>query len=156
MYADIELYKTLYGEIETSEYNRLVWRAANLLDKYTTGIDGVRKLQAAFPVDIDAEEAVKRCECALVNLLRDIEAAEKIGTAQTRADGLTVSGPVSSVSSGAESISYSSGGSVVSAAAGDISARNRLIAATVREYLCGMKDANGVNLLYMGVYPYVL
>ena len=156
MYADKAFYNSLYDEINEQAYNRLGWQAAKLLDKYTPGIDGVRKLQKAFPSDLDAQEAVKRCECALVNLLLQIEQTERAGAAATRADGTVVSGPVSAVSSGAESISYAAGNTAINAAVGDISARERLISATVREYLCGEKDANGVNLLYMGVYPYVL
>lgn len=156
MYADGAFYISLYGEIEDWTYNRLGWQAAKLLDKYTTGIDGVCKLRKAFPSNLDAQEAVKRCECALVNLLLQIEQAEKAGAAVTRADGTLTSGAVSSVSSGAESISYAAGDTAINAAAADNSARERLISSTVREYLCGEKDANGVNLLYMGVYPYVL
>ena len=156
MYADFNLYVSLYGEIEGTAYNRLAWQAAKLLDKYTTGIDGVRKLQKAFPSDIYAQEAVKRCECALVNLLLQIEQTEKAGAVATRADGTLTIGAVSSVSSGAESISYAAGNTAINTAAADNSARERLISSTVREYLSGEKDANGVNLLYMGVYPYVL
>ena len=156
MYADREYYNSLYEEIDAQTYNRIGWQAAKLLDKYTTGIDGVRKLQKAFPSDLDAQEAVKRCECALVNLLLQIEQVEKAGAVATRADGTLTSGAVSSVSSGAESISYAAGNTAINAAAADNSARARLISSTVREYLCGEKDANGVNLLYMGVYPYVL
>lgn len=155
MYADREYYNSLYDEIDAQIYNRVGWQAAKLLDKYTTGIDGVRKLQKAFPSDLDAQEAVKRCECALVNLLLQIEQTEKAGAIATRADGTLTIGAVSSVSSGAESISYSAGNTAINAAAADNSARERLISSTVREYLSGEKDANGVNLLYMGVYPYV-
>lgn len=156
MYADREYYNSLYEEIDAQTYNRVGWQAAKLLDKYTTGIDGVRKLQKAFPSDLDAQEAVKRCECALVNLLLQIEQTEKAGAIATRADGTLTIGAVSSVSSGAESISYAAGNTAINTAAADNSARERLISSTVREYLSGEKDANGVNLLYMGVYPYVL
>lgn len=156
MYADREYYNSLYEEINVQTYNRVGWQAAKLLDKYTTGIDGVRKLQKAFPSDLDAQEAVKRCECALVNLLLQIEQTERAGAVATRADGTLTIGTVSSVSSGAESISYTAGNTAINAAAADNSARERLISSTVREYLSGEKDANGVNLMYMGVYPYVL
>lgn len=156
MYADREYYNSLYEEIDAQTYNRVGWQAAKLLDKYTTGIDGVRKLQKAYPSDLDAQEAVKRCECALVNLLLQIEQAEKAGAVATRADGTLASGAISSVSSGAESISYAAGNTAINAAAADNSTRARLISSTVRGYLCGEIDANGVNLLYMGVYPYVL
>ena len=64
---------------------------------------------------------------------------------------------VSSVSAGNESISYAVGssGSSVDKAITDISERNKLISSVVRECLSGISDANGVNLLYMGVYPRV-
>ncbi len=156
MYADIAFYKSLYGEISEAEYNRFAPQAAKLMDKYTTGIDGVHKLRVAFPVDLDDVEWVKRCECALTDMLKRINAAENAAGAHMGADGLTVAGAVSSVSSGSESITYSAGGSAINTAAADISARERVIASTIREHLCGVKDANGVNLLYMGVYPYVL
>lgn len=156
MYADIAYYKSLYGEITEMEYNRFSAQAAKLMDKYTTGVDGVRKLRVAFPSDLDDTEWIERCECALVDLFKRVAAAENAAGAHTAANGMTVSGAVSSVSSGTESISYSREGSAINTAAGDISARERLYAATIREYLGGVKDANGVNLLYMGVYPYVL
>lgn len=156
MYADIAYYSSLYGEITEMEYNRFSAQAAKLMDKYTTGIDGVHKLRSAFPSDLDDAEWIKRCECALVDLLKRVNAAESAAGAHVAANGMTVTGAVSSVSSGAESISYSREGSAINTAAGDISARERLYAATIREHLCGVKDANGVNLLYMGVYPYVL
>ena len=156
MYADIAFYKSLYGEIAETEYARLAGHAAKLLDKYTTGIDGVQKLRVAFPADHDAQEWVKRCECAVLDLLSRVEKAEAAATAHKSANGQNVAGAVSSVSSGSESISYIASGSAINAAAADISTRERLIAATIREYLCGVKDAKGVNLLYMGVYPYVL
>lgn len=152
-YSDIELYNSLYGEISEAEYNRLAWLAARLLDIHTSGVDGVRKLQVAFPVNLDAAESVSRCECALIDLLRRVENTRKLGEPSTNGEGLAVSGPVSAVSSGAESISYAVGGSVINDAAADNSIRGRLVADIVREYLGGVADANGVNLLYMGVYP---
>lgn len=156
MYADIAYYKSLYGEISEMEYNRFAGHAAKLLEKYTTGIDGVHKLRVAFPVDLDDAEWVKRCECALVDLLKRVNVAENAASAHVDANGMTVRGAVSSVSSGAESISYGGEGSAINTAVSDISARERLYAATIREHLCGVKDAKGVNLLYMGVYPHVL
>ena len=63
---------------------------------------------------------------------------------------------VSSVSAGNESISYSVGSdTAINLAVKDLEARKKLIYATIREHLSGAKDANGVNLLYMGVYPRV-
>ena len=77
------------------------------------------------------------------------------------ADGTVRSRVISSVSSGSESVSYAtgsaarSGTTAIDAAVSDPGARARLLDDIVRRYLSGVKDANGVNLLYMGRYPYV-
>ena len=63
---------------------------------------------------------------------------------------------VSSVTAGAESISYATGGStetVFSKALADESEKERMLQRIVKKYLSGVSDANGVNLLYMGEYP---
>lgn len=158
MYADFDFYRGLYGpdSITKAEYDRLGWEAARLIDKHTSGVDNVRKLRVAFPVDEEAAEAVRRCECALVNLLQRIGAAERAGEASAQVNGAAVSGPVSSVSSGAESISYGKASGAVSKAAESVRDRSALLDFTVRDMLSGLQDANGVNLLYMGVYPCVL
>ena len=70
-YIDYEYYKSLYGEkaIQETDFNRFLWDAEREIDKATSGVDGVRKLQIAFPTsDYDAE-AVKRCICALIEFL---------------------------------------------------------------------------------------
>ncbi len=156
-YVSFDFFTGLYGETVTeTAFKNHEWEARRILDAHTTGIDNVRKLRVAFPVDEDDAEMVRRCMCRLIKLMLDIEAAEKSRGAAQRPDGSYASGPVSSVSSGTESISYaSSGGTSIDAAVSDISARNALYSKTVRQYLSGVTDANGVNLLYMGVYPCV-
>ena len=64
---------------------------------------------------------------------------------------------VTSVSAGNESISYSATApkTTVDTAVTDPAAKDRLVFSTIREYLSGVNDSNGVNLLYMGVYPHV-
>jgi hypothetical protein len=66
---------------------------------------------------------------------------------------------IASVTAGNESITYSTGtngfATAVDAAVMDKAARDKLLSDTVREYLSGVEDANGVKLLYMGCYPYV-
>lgn len=156
-YVTFVYFNGLYPDnVTEAEFSSLEWAARRIVDAHTTGIDNVRKLRTAFPVDEDDAEAVKRCMCRLIKLLHDIEAAEKSRGLVQREDGTVTSGVVSSVSSGAESISYAaSGGTAIDAAVGDISTRNRLLSQTVRQMLSGVADANGVNLLYMGRYPYV-
>lgn len=164
-YATLAEYAKLYGDetLDEAGFSRLVWEAEQLMDTATTGVDGVRKLRRAFPADEHDAEAVRRCACALVDVLRQIgEAAESIRKAQAlvdNADGTVQSRLVASRSSGSESISYATGsaaragGTAIDAAVSDQTARARLLEDTVRRYLSGVPDANGVNLLFLGRYP---
>ena len=163
-YAEHSDYSAIYpdGADETT-FDRLVWEASRIMDVYTTGADNVRKLQEAAPTDDYGSEAVKRCACALVDVLYRIGVIEDAAVSSagivTRGDGTVVGKQISSMSSGSESVSYAvstAAGSVVGVAASDAEARKKLIASTIKTYLSGVEDANGVNLLYMGVYPYVL
>lgn len=162
-YVDYAYYKGLYGEesIDESTFNRLCWEACRKVDNMTSGVDDVKKLKAAFPTDEDAAESVKRCVCKVIELAHDIETARKsISKAQefvTREDGNLQGKVVSSVSAGNESISFISNTAVktvIDKAVGDAEAEKQLYVDTIREYLSGVQDANGVNLLYMGPYPY--
>ena len=146
MYVDYEFYKTLYGTtVDEKVFNRLIWNAEKLVKNAVTGVDGRCKLDFAFPdVAYDAE-AVKRCECALVDILAKIEKAE------TEAEGNKT---VKSVSAGNESISYDTGSGLINKVLSDKSAQARLYADTINEYLRGTKDKNGVNLLFGGAYPF--
>lgn len=164
-YATYEDFKSLYGDDKMDEagFSRLSWEAEQLLDTATTGVDGVRKLRRAFPVEEHDVQAVRRCVCALIDILRQLdEAAESIRKAQglvENADGTFQSRLVASRSSGSESISYATGtaaragGTAIDTAISDQTARARLLDDTVRRYLSGVPDANGVNLLYLGQYP---
>ena len=145
MYVDYEFYKTLYGTtVDEKVFNRLIWNAEKLVKNAVTGVDGRCKLDFAFPdVAYDAE-AVKRCECALVDIMAKIEKAE------TEAEGNKT---VKSVSAGNESISYDTGSGLIGKVLSNKSAQSRLYADTINEYLRGTKDKNGVNLLFGGIYP---
>ena len=139
-----------------ADFENLEWEAARLLDRYTTGVDGFRKLKNAFPTDEEAAECVKRCEARLIALLAEIKkTAASIGLVAA-SDGTVHNNVVSSVSAGNETISYQNPSTVkneISAAAENSAARYTLLYSTVREYLSGVRDANGVNLLFMGSYP---
>ena len=165
MYVDYEFYKKLYGSdaVSESEFNRFSLDASKKIEHYTTGADGVKKLQVAFPTDDNGVESVKRCICALIDLMSNINQAEqnlRSATGFIQKDDGTVQGKViTSVSAGNESISYSAktnNTSPVDEAVSDRTKREQLFADTIREYLSGVLDANGVNLLYMGTYPYVV
>ena len=162
-YVDYEYYQSLYGEkaIPEAEFNRLLWDAEREIDKATSGVDGVRKLQVAFPTDLYDSEAVKRCVCALVEFLNQIETAERnansVGQYTERADGSLQGKVVSSVSAGNESISYAVGKSsdtAISTAIKSVKDRDLTVYAFIASRLNAVSDANGVNLLFVGRYPY--
>lgn len=162
MYVDYEFYKKLYGPsaVSEAEFNRFSWDASKKIEHYTTGVDGINKLKVAFPTDEEGQESVKRCVCALIDLMSNINQAEQSlrnasGFIQNQ-DGTVQGKVVASKSAGNESISYSSKTSsitLVEQAVSDGKVREQLFGDTIREDLSGVTDANGVNLLYMGVYP---
>lgn len=158
MYLTYSEYTALYDSIGEKIFARLAFDACRMIDTETTGIDNVKKLRIAFPEDEDGE-TVKYCAAKIVNILYQIHEAE---TAANQGKGYieTANGlqgkVISSVSAGNESISYSTASSsktVIDNAVLDKSVRDKLIRDTIREYLSGVTDANGVNLLYMGTYP---
>ena len=159
LYADYKFYTDLYGSgITEQTFNRLIWAASKVLDHMTTGVDGYKKLEHAYPINPNDDEAIKRCVCELVQFAYEIEEANKALGYVTNADGTVNSRMVLSRSSGAESISYVTGGNSVSktaveAAAADDDIRRNMQTAMVRQYLDGVRDANGVNILYLGRYP---
>ena len=144
---DYAAYAALYpdgpGE---GEFERLDWQAGRIMDRATTGVDGVRKLAVAPPTDPYAAQAVLRCEAALVRLLwREEQRAGCLA----RPDGTVASKVVTAVTAGSESVSFAQSQQTD----GDPAAREALYGETVREHLSGVADANGVSLLYMGRYP---
>ncbi len=161
-YVDFEYYKTIYGEkaIPEADFNRLSWDAEREVDKATSGVNGVKKLKVAFPTSEDDAEAVKRCVCALVDFLYQLEMAERnansIGQYTERADGSLQGKVVSTVSAGNESISYAVGKSsdtAISTAIKSVKDRDLMIYQFIASRLSGVADANGVNLLFGGCYP---
>lgn len=162
MYITYSEYTALYDPIEERYFNRLVFQACQAVDNLTTGVDGVKKLRVAFPADEDNATAVKRCVSNVTNLLYQIQEAEKsasLGRGFIETENGLQGKVVSSVTAGNESISYAVGNSAktsIDKAVSDRNERIKLLRETVREYLSGVTDANGVNLLYMGVYPYVV
>lgn len=162
MYIDYEYYKSMYGEkaMQEADFNRLLFDVSRKVDIETTGIDGVKKLQVAFPEDEYSAETVKRCICKLLEIASNIEKAEEAVRNTkgyiTREDGTVTYKVVSSVSAGNESISFASGSTgatLIDKVLADKNAQEQLYKDTIREYLSGVEDANCINLLYMGKYP---
>ena len=162
-YVDYEYYKSLHGEkaISEADFNRLLWDAEREVDKATSGVDNVRKLQVAFPTNLYDSEAVKRCVLEVIVFLSKLEIAEESVNSlyqyEKRADGALQGKVVSSVSAGNESISYAVGKSAdtaVSNALKDVQSRDMAVYQLISSRLSGISDANGVNLLFGGKYPY--
>lgn len=154
MYIDFVTYSGWYKDgLTQAEFDNLAWEASRSLDTYTTGIDGVRKLSAVAPTDEYTAESVKCCAAKIVNLLYEIE---RLGKSVTREDGTVHGRVISSVSSGSESISYAaSSGLAQRILSGEVD-KETAVYGIVKQFLSGLTDANGVNLLYMGRYPCVL
>lgn len=158
MYITYDEYTALYSPVEDKLFSRLAFEACRYIDRYTTGIDGVRKLSTAFPDDAYSAEAVKRCTAEIISFLVQIQEAEKsasMGRALEVAENGMHGKTIASVSAGNESITYAS---TWNKTAADVSAANRAekertILQMVLSGLSGVCDKNGVNLLYMGRYP---
>lgn len=158
-YVDYSRYVTLYGDIEEGTYHRLLRKASQIIDISTTGVDGYAKLKNAYPTSVEDVDAVQYCICELINTLfkeeQTLDSIEKANGYSVRADGTYQPNRVSSVSSGAESISFANGGGTVESYVTNGTLRKQKHNEIVAECLRGVKDANGVNLLYMGGYPNV-
>ena len=159
MYIAIEEYNAMYEDIDPSLFNRLEFEACRVMDLHTTGIDNVRKLKRFPPRDEYNALAVKHCAAKIINLLFQIHEAEAtaaMGRGYTETEQGLQRRIISRVEAGNEAISYSDtklANTAIDAAVADRTARDKLLAETVWDYLRGVEDANGVNLLYMGKYP---
>lgn len=157
MYIEYSDYTSFYGtsHVSSEDFPRYELEASRVVDLYTTGVDGYRKLKEAFPEDEGDARIVKFCCASLVDALWQIAQANEAARPVTTANG-THSGVISSVSAGNESISYGGAdASTLSKAASDISAKAKLMDEMVIGTLRGITDANGVNLLFGGRYPNV-
>ena len=164
-YVDYEWYKKEYGgKIDASVFSQNIEKASRRIDIHTTGIDGYRKLQEAFPINVYDENAVKLCACELVDIMAQINTEKANAYAKngviSREDGSVTGKVISSVSSGSESISYATPENArvktaVSEAIKSVQSENDLYCSFIISALSGVSDRNGVNLLYMGRYPRV-
>jgi hypothetical protein len=154
-YTTYDFYKeTYYGTaIATQgEFDRLESRACDKLDTMTFD-----RLVPGLPADTRSATKVQKAACAAADKLREIEQAEKMaqsGGFTTDESGNLVGKIATSKSSGSESISFSATSSVKSAvlsAVGDTREQNRLCYDAAREYLTGVKNDDGVYLLYAGI-----
>lgn len=147
MYLTYSEYIEYGGTGPESAFSLLEMDAERALDRLTMTVDGIRKLEVAFPDGKDGA-MVKRCMVAVVDRLAVLDDISSGG------DGDLYTRPVASMSSGSESMSFMA--SALDKARSSVEDRDALIYSTVRRYLDGLKDANGVNLLYGGPYPCIV
>ena len=160
MYISYDDYIEWYEPMERTLFKRLEMESRQLIDRHTTGMDNLRKLQRFFPTDEYDAAAVKFCAAKIINALYQILQAENTAEA-SRGYESTEHGLrgkiISSISAGNESISYATGGSAsataIEEATKDMTTRRKMLSQIVMDGLRGVRDANGVNLLYMGEYP---
>ena len=162
-YTDFEFYATTYhgNVVPEADFPRIADRASDFLDVITFD-----RLVDGLPDDERAKTKVQKAVCAVSDKLYELELAEKQANAAAQAGGSSgasggvTSGIISSSSAGSESISYASlsdtasgakNWSAVYQAAGDETLTNNLLYSAARLYLTGVKDDDGVNLLYAGV-----
>ena len=161
-YTDFEFYATIYhgNVVPESDFPRIADRASDFLDVITFD-----RLADGLPSDERAAAKVQKAVCAVADKLYELELADKQalsaatgGTSSSGSGGAT-SGVITSRSAGSESISYASPSemangaktwSAVYQAAGDETLTNKLLYSAAKLYLIGVKDNNGVNLLYAG------
>ena len=147
-------YKALGGTLEQLDFKRLSLFAQSLIESRTVGVDGFNKVREAFPEDEDDQERIYACMMALIELKQEMDAYRKQSTISTDINGIKAGGSVTSISSGSESISFSSGSETSSSAKAvmDLSYQEQLIGQLIEHYLSGVKDRNGIHLLYLGPY----
>ena len=155
MYITYDQYREIYDDnIDQKIFDRLAFSAFRVMDIHTTGIDNDKKLRLYFPEDEFAVEVIKNCAADLIHALYEIHQSENAHGYEVSEHG--VHGKIiTSISAGNESISYAAGNAAstaIDAAVTDRKSRDKLMADIVWEYLRGIDDANGVNLLYLGKY----
>lgn len=162
-YTDFEFYTVKYGgsAVPESDFDRIADRASDFLDVITFD-----RLAGGLPSDERAATKVQKAVCAVCDKLYQLELADKQamsaaagGTSSGGTGGVT-SGVVTSRSAGSESISYASPSemangakawSAVYQAAGDMQKTNKLLEDAARWHLTGVRNDDGVLLLYAGM-----
>lgn len=165
-YTTFTFYENTYhgNVVPAEDFDRIADRASDFLDVITFD-----RLVDSLPSDERAATKVQKAVCAVCDKLYQLELADK--QALSAAAGGTSSGGsggtggvnagvITSRSAGSESISYASPSEMASGAktwsavyqaAGDEQATNKLLYDTAKVYLMGVRDNEGVPLLYAGM-----
>lgn len=153
--------QTYHGNVVLAEdFDRIADRASDFLDVITFD-----RLAGGLPSDERAATKVQKAVCTVCDKLYQLELAEKqalsaAGGASFGGTGGVTSGVITSRSSGSESISYASPSEVANGAkawsavyqaAGNVQETNKLLTDVAIPYLTGVRNDDGVLLLYAGM-----
>lgn len=154
--------QTYHGNVVLAEdFDRIADRASDFLDVITFD-----RLAGGLPSDERAATKVQKAVCTVCDKLYQLELAEKQalsaagGGESFGGTGGVTSGVITSRSSGSESISYASPSEVANGAkawsavyqaAGDMQKTNKLLEDAARWHLTGVRNDDGVLLLYAGM-----
>lgn len=161
-YSTFTFYEqTYHGNVVPAEdFDRIADRASDFLDVITFD-----RLADGLPSDERAATKVQKAVCAVCDKLYQLELSEKqalsaAGGASSGGTGGVASGVITSRSSGSESISYASPSEIANGAkawsalyqaSGDAQETNKLLTDAAMPYLTGVRNDDGVPLLYAGM-----
>lgn len=161
-YSTFTFYEqTYHGNVVPAEdFDRIADRASDFLDVITFD-----RLADGLPSDERAATKVQKAVCAICDKLYQLELSEKqalsaAGGASSGGTGGVASGVITSRSSGSESISYASPSEIANGAkawsalyqaSGDAQETNKLLTDAAMPYLTGVRNDDGVPLLYAGM-----
>lgn len=150
MYADFDTYVKRYGD-DLSPFHdeaiaaRYLRAASREIDRFTFDRFG-----GVLPESTTDAEKLTDCACELAECLYRIDQARDSAAETEMAGGVKTAGPVASVSSGSESITYKAADSCYTDAAKTAAARDALIYDVLHRWLSGVA-VDGVLVLYAGV-----
>ena len=157
-YVDYEFYtESFYGSaVPEDVFEKWAELASDRIDMLTFD-----RLTHNYPTDETAQKKIKKAVCAVAETLYQIDvirqAAIDAAGVVTNSDGTVTSRRVTGVSSGTESITFSSGStssrsetSVYESAAADSTEEDSLVSHAAWPYLNGVRDSAGTLVLYGG------
>ena len=149
MYADFDTYVKRYGDdlspfCDESTATRYLRAASREIDRFTFDRFGGTLPEST----IDAEK-LQDCACELAECLYRIDQARDSAAETADIGGVKTAGPVASVSSGSESITYKAADSCYTTAAKTTAARDELVFDLLRRWLSGVA-VDGTLVLYAG------
>lgn len=161
-YVDYKFYTESFGNVvPETDFPRLAEKASDFIDTMT-----FNRLVDGLPTNERSQKRIKKTVCSLAELMYQIELAEKNAINQASANvtdinvGNISTGIVTSVSSGSESISYTTPQqkalgakewSTVYATVGDVQKTNNLLYKTALPLLMGVMTDEGIPILNAGM-----